>query len=57
MNITIYVRSGPIQIIFNDIKCLTTEGNLVRIVDHEGKSTWFPITEVFKIVQQKETLK
>lgn len=53
MNVKIYVRSSPNPLEYASVKCLTTEGSLIRFVFEDGSSVWFPQTEVFKIKDSK----
>jgi len=57
ITIKIYFHSGPHPWTFANVTNLTTEGGLLRITQDSKSNQWFPLVEIFRIVEteRKET--
>jgi hypothetical protein len=47
----IYLKSSPNPWTFQSVTNLTTEGGLIRITQKNKENQWFPLCEIFRIVE------
>lgn len=51
MKLKIYVKSSRNAWIFENVTNMTTEGSLLRITQNGTTNEWFPLCEVFRIIE------
>jgi hypothetical protein len=51
LTLKIYFKSSPNPWTYENVTNLTTEGDLLRITQNDKENEWFPLMEVFRIVE------
>lgn len=50
MKLKIYMKSSRVAVEY-EVKNFFTEGNLLRLIKVDGTNEWFPLCEVYRIIQ------
>lgn len=53
LTLKIYCKSSPHPWILENVTNMATEGGLVRFTQNNSEDQWFPLCEIFRIVQIK----
>lgn len=54
LTLKIYFKGSPSPWTYYNVTDLVTEGGLLRILRSTNENEWFPLTEIFRIVQMPQ---